>query len=184
MSASVKLWTAAFLPIQPAATKVSLRERDDGSRILANDFLKASSRLPCCARGEDQLIRKIRASRSLTPYCRQEWSTQCVRPHSTVEKNEEVYGPLIEIFDRKLVLGEYLVGLSNSFSHHYLSQWRLHRTSGAAACKNRRVNVVERARAKRNCEFDCEERRLRLVNEQIEQWWWTKEVGRARCRCN
>ena len=43
-----------------------------------------------------------------------------VRPHSMVEKNEEVYGTLIEIFDRKLVLGEYLVGLSNSFSHHYL----------------------------------------------------------------
>ena len=81
-----------------------------------------------------------------------------------VEKNEAVNRPLNEIFDRKLVLGEYLVGLSNSFSHHYLSHSRRHRTAGAAACKKRRVNVVERAMAKRSGEFVREGRR----------WKWGK----------
>ena len=92
-----------------------------------------------------------------------------------VEKNEEVYGPLIEIFDRKLVLGEYLVGLSNSFSHHYLSHSRRHRTAGAAACKKRRVNVVERAMAKRNGAFDCEGR-LRMLAKADSNAMWSRRL--------
>ena len=44
-----KLWSAAYLRIDPAAGKVSLHKTDHGSSILTNDFLEASSRLLCCA---------------------------------------------------------------------------------------------------------------------------------------